>query len=555
MIKNIYKYLFCGALGLSVEGCADLDSLNSDPNNPENVPSNMLMSGAEKWAVDNVYDLWFSGRQCLLYAQYWAQRNYTEEDRYQIRESTNNNYFNYLYMGIANFQKVIDLNADEATASTNSAYGANVNQIAAAKIMKVWLMNIITDTWGNVPYSEISQLEDGVLYCKYDNQKDIYAGMIAELTEAVEMIDETESAFTSGDVIYGGDASKWKKFGNSLKCRLAIHLSKVDSNWKTYIQEALASGVFESNEDVAAFKYVSSGSDYSQFYSGTYVDGRNDFTITEQFVNILKGEADVINGKSHPWEGTLDPRLEMYTTSATYKIDGETVTGYNGFPYGTPSSESTAARANTPNWYNNTPMFLEPDFAMPLMTYAEVKFIESEYKGFDVADYQEGVRASVEYWSAQSGVSVASSDLDAYIAAVSSNVDAEAVAVQKYIDFFLNGTEAWTEIRRTGYPEQLIRPGEKETYEVRDSEGYLLETREVVFTPLSEVKGDIIARVKYPTNESTLNGKNWTEAVSKLEDGTNNYYSKMYWDVRTSVYDHPVNKCLSFNLHFEGVSQ
>lgn len=542
MIKNIYKYLFCGALGLSVEGCADLDSLNSDPNNPENVPSNMLMSGAEKWAVDNVYDLWFSGRQCLLYAQYWAQRNYTEEDRYQIRESTNNNYFNYLYMGIANFQKVIDLNADEATASTNSAYGANVNQIAAAKIMKVWLMNIITDTWGNVPYSEISQLEDGVLYCKYDNQKDIYAGMIAELTEAVEMIDETESAFTSGDVIYGGDASKWKKFGNSLKCRLAIHLSKVDSNWKTYIQEALASGVFESNEDVAAFKYVSSGSDYSQFYSGTYVDGRNDFTITEQFVNILKGEADVINGKSHPWEGTLDPRLEMYTTSATYKIDGETVTGYNGFPYGTPSSESTAARANTPNWYNNTPMFLEPDFAMPLMTYAEVKFIESEYKGFDVADYQEGVRASVEYWSAQSGVSVASSDLDAYIAAVSSNVDAEAVAVQKYIDLFLNGTEAWTEIRRTGYPEQLIRPGEKETYEVRDSEGYLLETREVVFTPLSEVKGDIIARVKYPTNESTLNGKNWTEAVSKLEDGTNNYYSKMYWDVRTSVYDHPVNK-------------
>lgn len=542
MIKNIYKYLFCGALGLSVEGCADLDSLNSDPNNPENVPSNMLMSGAEKWAVDNVYDLWFSGRQCLLYAQYWAQRNYTEEDRYQIRESTNNNYFNYLYMGIANFQKVIDLNADEVTASTNSAYGANVNQIAAAKIMKVWLMNIITDTWGNVPYSEISQLEDGVLYCKYDNQKDIYAGMIAELTEAVEMIDETESAFTSGDVIYGGDASKWKKFGNSLKCRLAIHLSKVDSNWKTYIQEALASGVFESNEDVAAFKYVSSGSDYSQFYSGTYVDGRNDFTITEQFVNILKGEADVINGKSHPWEGTLDPRLEMYTTSATYKIDGETVTGYNGFPYGTPSSESTAARANTPNWYNNTPMFLEPDFAMPLMTYAEVKFIESEYKGFDVADYQEGVRASVEYWSAQSGVSVASSDLDAYIAAVSSNVDAEAVAVQKYIDLFLNGTEAWTEIRRTGYPEQLIRPGEKETYEVRDSEGYLLETREVVFTPLSEVKGDIIARVKYPTNESTLNGKNWTEAVSKLEDGTNNYYSKMYWDVRTSVYDHPVNK-------------
>ena len=84
-----------------------------------------------------------------------------------------------------------------------------------------------------MPYTEVSKLEsDGQLYCKYDDQKDIYAGLISELTEAVGMIDESEPAFTSGDVIFDGDASQWKKFGNSLKCRLAIHLSKVDSNCK-----------------------------------------------------------------------------------------------------------------------------------------------------------------------------------------------------------------------------------------------------------------------------------------------------------------------------------
>ena len=64
----------------------------------------------------------------------------------------------------------------------------------------------------------------------------------------------------------------------------------------------------------------------------------------------------------------------------------------------------------------------------------------------------------------------------------------------------------------------------------------------VKFTPLSDTKGDIIERVKYPTNESTLNGTNFKEAVAKLSDGTNNYYTKMYWDVRKSSYDHPVNK-------------
>lgn len=536
------KYLLLGVASLFVVSCEDIDTLNIDPNNPAEVPSNMLMSGAQKWIVDNIYDVWFSGRQCLLYSQYWAQRNYTEEDRYQLRESTNNNYFNYLYMGIANLDKVIELNTDPAKAPGNSAYGANANQIAAAKIMKAWLMTVITDTWGNVPYTDVAQLEDGVLYCKYDDQKDIYNALIADLTEAVNMIDESEVAFTSGDVIYNGDASKWKKFGNSLKCRLAIHLSKVDAKWKGYIAEAVVSGVFTSNDDAAKYSYVTSGSDYCMFYSGFYVSGRNDFTITKQFVNLMKGEADVLNGKTHPWEGILDPRLRMYTTSATYKIDGETVSGYNGFPYGAPSNVATAARARTPNWYSSKPAFLNSDFTIPMMTYAELQFILSEYLGYSEAEYKAGVKASLEYWADVTGSSIYSDDIDEYVASVSKNIDAEAVAVQKYIDLFMNGTEAWTEIRRTGYPVQLIRPGEKQTYEIRNGNGVLTETREVVFSPLSEVKDDIISRVKYPTNESTLNGKYWQEALTKLEDGTNNYYSKMYWDVRKSAYEHPANK-------------
>lgn len=527
-MKKTLRYIMAGVAIASMTACSDLDTLNEDPNNPTNVPSNMLMNGGVKWMVDNVYDNWFSGRQCLVYAQYWSQRNYTEEDRYQIRESVNNNYFNYLYMGIANMNKVIELNTDEATAANNSAYGANCNQIAAAKIMKTWMMDIITDTWGNVPYNDISKLEsEGVLYCKYDDQKDIYAAMIKELTEAAAMIDENEVAFTSGDIIFGGDASKWKKFANSLKCRLAVHLSKVDPNWKTYIAEALASGVMESNSDNAEFHYVATGSDYCKFYEGTYVDGRNDFTICRHFVNLLKGEKDDLNGKSHPWEGVFDPRLPMYTTTQTE--DGD----YIGFPIGVSTALGTKARVGCPNWYYYPPCFLAADFAIPLMTYAELKFILSEYNGFSEADYREGVEASIAYWSGKSGVEVSPEDVAAYVDAVSANVGPEAVAVQKYIDLFLNGTEAWTEIRRTGYPEQLVRPGEITG---------IVEGTPYEFSPLSEVKGDIISRVKYPTNESTLNGANWTEAVSKLTDGTNNYYTKMYFDVRTSKYDHPANK-------------
>ena len=97
----------------------------------------------------------------------------------------------------------------------------------------------------------------------------------------------------------------------------------------------------------------------------------------------------------------------------------------------------------------------------------------------------------------------------------------------------MNGTEAWTEYRRTGYPTQILKPGEISCI----SDGETLK-----FTTLSDTKGDIISRVKYPTNESTLNKTSFDAAVANLQDKTNNYYSKMFWDVRSTTNPHPANK-------------
>ena len=526
-MKKIFGYILLAAVCLPMASCDDLDSLNEDPNNPSTVFSNMMMEGAEKWTMDNIYNSTFSARQCLLFSQQWAQVNYTREDRYQIQETVNNGHFDYLYMGMAYFDKVIKMNTDEASKQLSAAYGANCNQIAAAKIMKVWLMDIITDTWGNVPYTDISKLEDeGVLYCKYDNQKDIYTQMIKELDEAVSMIDVGKKAFTSGDIIFNGDASKWKKFGNSLKCRLAIHLSKVDPAWKKYIAEAVASGVMESNADAAKFAYSSSGSDYCRFYSSFLVDGRNDFTINRSLTNLMNGKRDTLNNKRHPWERTVDPRIYVYTNATPQGT-------YDGIPYACPNGTQDMFRSAAPNWYSGQPLVVTKTYAVPLMTYAELKFILCEYNGYDVENYKEGIRASIRYWYGLAGQPVSEDAINDYVNAVSKNVNAETCAIQKYIDLYTNGTEAWTEIRRTGYPDQLLRPSEITA---------VYNGNNVVFTPLNDTKGMIVSRVKYPTKESSLNGTNWKEAVAKLKDGTNNYYSQMYWDVRTSSYDHPANR-------------
>ncbi|MDR2652886.1 MAG: SusD/RagB family nutrient-binding outer membrane lipoprotein [Prevotellaceae bacterium] len=524
---KIYKYVIGLVIALFPLSCQNLEEVNTDPNNPAEVPSNMLFSGAQKKIMDYVYDVWFSGRQSLVYSQYWGQRNYTEEDRYQIRESVNNSYFNVFYTLIGNLDKVIELNTNPETAAVSSVYGNNDNQIAAARILKAWLYSIITDTWGNVPYSEAGKLVEGVYYPKYDDHATIYDDLIKELTEAADMIDVSEVAFVGGDRIYFGNASKWKKFANSLKMRLALHTSKVNgSKWKDYIAEALASGVFESNADVAAYHY-GSPPEYSYFYEGFFISARNDFTLTRPFIDILKGQPDTLNGKSHPWAGTVDPRLSIYTTPR----DGE----YIGIPYGITSAEMTPAFRNVaPNLYAAPPVVLAPDFPVPLMTYAEVQFIISEYKGFAEPEYVEGVKASLEYWAGLDEVTLSANEVDDYVDAVSQNVDAEAVALQKYIDLYMNGMEAWTEIRRTGYPVQLLQPEEKSAISATE--------QSLKFTTLSDTKGLIIARVKYPTNESTLNKANFEDAVGKLEDKTNNYYTPMFWDKRRTEGPHPVNK-------------
>ena len=273
---------------------------------------------------------------------------------------------------------------------------------------------------------------------------------------------------------------------------------------------------------MAAYHYSATAPEWCLFYEGTFIDMRNDFTITRPFVDILKGQPDTLNSKTHPWEGTVDPRLAMFTTPRNGV--------YIGIPFGIPSNTMQAAYRNAaPNWYTAPPMHLKPGYQVPLMTYAEVQFIISERNGFSMAEYAEGVEASIDYWSSVSGVSVSNADKAAYISDVTQSVDAEAVALQKYIDLYTNGTEAWVEIRRTGYPDQLLKPGE-------------ISVGTITFTPLSDTKGLIIPRVKYPTNESTLNGASYNEAVSKLDGGTNNYHTQMFWDKRSLADPHPANK-------------
>src|ERR1044071_1561900 len=113
-MKKSFLYKSLSMLGLvAVLASCDnnFEEINADPNNPTKVSTASLLTNAEKGLVDDIYDEWFGGRQSLVYAQFLAQRNYTEEDRYQLRQPVNNNYWTYIYGNIMDLAEIIRLNS------------------------------------------------------------------------------------------------------------------------------------------------------------------------------------------------------------------------------------------------------------------------------------------------------------------------------------------------------------------------------------------------------------------------------------------------------------
>src|SRR5207244_9244524 len=121
-------------------------------------------------------------------------------------------------------------------------------------------VRVRTDAIGDLPYSQALKGYT-VLHPVYDTQQSIYDSLFAILAQANSEFNFAASAtgFPDGDLMYGGNLTKWRKFANSLRLRLAIHLQKADPT-KAASEAAAAlgaaGGVFTSNADNAELMYL-----------------------------------------------------------------------------------------------------------------------------------------------------------------------------------------------------------------------------------------------------------------------------------------------------------
>lgn len=502
------KYLTIVLVGLLLFSC-EVD-YESDPNQPEVAPTYGIMNRVQKRFMDDTRDEWFSGRQTLLWVQYWNQVNYTEEDRFQYRETVNQAAWDDIYKNAQDMIDLIALNTDEATKGDMAQYGPNVNQISAARIMLVYIYLHATELWGDVPYWSYAGINDNFQANKlksdgndkpvYAPQSEIYADMLKELDEAQDAILTGENMI-DGDNFFGGDAAKWKKFANSLRLRIANRVVDVYPAAAAHITGAIAAKVMESNDDNAGVTYEANAVNGAPMYRAFVVNARNDFAPSYSFVDLLQGNRGPF--------GLVDPRLDVYVADNA-----------NGYKVGIPLTNANSVVVAFKDESMPGDAVLAADYTEIYMEYSEVCFILSEVNGWDQAWYEKGIRASMEKWG------VAEEDIVAYLEAVPA-ANEENVMMQKYIALYMQPMEAWSEYRRTGYPNTLIKPTastNKYSYTYPTASGPV--TKEYYFDPIGGLT-DLPTRNKYLLNEASINGANVAAASTKI--GGDEQDTPMWW--------------------------
>ena len=495
------------------------DSPNS--NGIKKIDGKLYMNNLQYEMNFYLNDQWLSGRGTLGIAQYWAETEYTTENRYVLRTNQVDGLWEWPYRVMTDLKQIIDLNEDSETKNTQIRNGSNSDQIQLCRILMSYMFSQLTDVFGDVPYWSYGQkdnksfkglrLKEGVVAPAYTNAKDIYTDMLAELKDAADKLSSGGKIFASVDNIYGGDADKWKKFAHSLRLRLATHIRGVNPTLATTVYAESSPNAFDNNKDNATYIFGTTDKEASPWYDHFTVGARRDFAPADTFVDLLYNRIGAFSTLS-----ISDPRLDKYFDK---RGTTDVIGGLIGF-------------GNAPSRYLDkiiswpAESIRKADYTQVLMAYDEVEFIRSEFNSWDAENYKKGVKASMARW----GISAA--DATTYFEALPSTPNQEQVLTQKYIALYMNGLEAWTEYRRTGFPNTLVVPGTKKTFTLDNGGGDIKTFKDVEFKA-TDIDGtvltEVMKRVQYPLNEQLLNNANWEKAKKELSSGDTKR-SPLFWD-------------------------
>ncbi len=469
-MNSIKKILVVSLLLLLVTTSCDKDfeEINKDPNNPTAVSSGLLLADIVRVTANRMYSTFTGFDMGSEWSQQIAKVQYNDEARYSPRGGVITATWDNLFEDVA---------ADAKEMYNLAVTEENANMQGAALIMQAYGFSLLTDMYGDIPFTEAGKAKEGILSPKYDDQQTVYNGILALLDQANALLGTGGTINNASDIMYGGDAAKWKMFGNSLKFRALMRMSsKVDVSADL---QALVSagGMFTSNDAEAKVTYLSADPNANPIYETVIFGTRAEFKVCEVMIDML--------------DATGDPRLAVY---AQPNEDGV----YRGKPAGlrdVPSDDYNYGNVSAIG-----EKYLAPEAPAYFMSYAQLQFLmaEAATKGYIGGSAQDFYNAGVNASLAANGVS----GLTPETLSGTTNEALEQIGNQAWIAMFCQGVESWTEQRRTGFP---------------------------VLTPALEgTINEIPSRYTYPNEEQSLNSTSWSEAVAR--QGADALTTKIWWN-------------------------
>lgn len=517
-------YIFAGAVMLmAFASCKkDLLKTNTDPNSvsvdvfdPNNIltATQLYYTGSTDDAIE-VEETEIQGAGCFI--QHWASTSgYFFGDKYQFSPGGWSSFFDHAYT--YQVKNAVDL----YTTTIGKSQYKNLHQIS--RIMKALVFERITDVYGDVPYFQAGEAYHGSVYFPaYDKQKDIYADMLNEVSQAVDSLDENADK-PVGDMFYSGASdqiSEWKKFGNTLLLRMAMRLTKVDPATAQAYATKLQDVTMQSNDDNAIVTHGTNDPlTINRIYRGIGEDGDIQLSgqISKTLIDFLRNNGDPrlpvlsyvyppgFSPGDDPSGGSADSADQVGLPNG-YDA-GSTVHGINSYP-GFLGDISLYSRPS-PIIFNSIAPTL-------VLTYAESEFLLADAAArWGIGDaethYNNGVLAAITELSAYGSAGIISDDdAQAYLDAhpYDDATGLEMINTQFWATTFFNEYEAWCNYRRTGYP--ALVP---------------------VNYPGSQSPGAIPRRMAYSTVDKQVNAANYNAAVQALPGG-DKITSRMWWDVQ-----------------------
>ena len=389
-IKSL-AILAVAAVGFTACSDAWLEDYKLDQNRPSDVSMEVLLPSAQAAYGMTQGDVLPRLTSIFMQQMTGTDRQSLAHNRYaQIGEGDFNTPWNNSYAGGLYDLKLIE---DKAEAAGASAY------VGVAKIMTAMYLGVLTDHFGDIPYTDVLQGADN-LKATFDSQADIYTTIFTLLSDGKDALAQPSSVTPGGDdLIHGGDLAAWAATADGLRARHLNHLSKTSqynaANVIAACDDALNAGVYCTIGFEAALNQ-------NPWYQFTVIDRAG---YISQFGTMY----DMM-------EASSDPRINLYRSADSLTM----------------------------------PAYGDATSALPIVTPFEIMFVKAEAQlAGSASDARATLEAAIE--SHMTWLGVDAGDIATYVAALPATTDLELIMNEKYVAMF-SSSESWTDWRRTGFP-------------------------------------------------------------------------------------------------------